>query len=57
MIKIPTKNTKSKTTEKPKEIKKIATPNVRTIEELVEFMNTDAQHFVKTLIYKGGYLL
>ena len=40
--------------EEPKEIKKIATPNVRTIEELVEFMNTDAQHFVKTLIYKGG---
>ncbi len=40
--------------EEPKEMKKIATPDVRTIEELVEFMNTDAQHFVKTLIYKGG---
>jgi len=40
--------------EEPKEMKKIATPDARTIEELVEFMGTDAQHFVKTMIYKGG---
>lgn len=40
--------------EEPKEINKIATPDARTIEELVSFMGTDAQHFVKTLIYKGG---
>lgn len=36
----------------PKE--KIHTPNVKTIEELVCFLNTDSTKFVKTLIYSGG---
>ena len=40
--------------EEAKEMKKIATPDARTIEELVEFMGTDEKHFVKTMIYKGG---
>ncbi len=37
--------------EAKKEMKKIHTPNVGTIEELVSFMGTDAKHFAKTLIY------
>ena len=36
----------------PKEI--IETPHVRTIEELVSFLNTSADNFVKTLIYKAN---
>lgn len=40
--------------EAPAEMRKTATPDARTIEELVSFMGTDAQHFVKTLIYRAG---
>jgi len=36
-----------------KELKKIATPDVRTIEELVTFFNTSNKKFAKTLIYKA----
>lgn len=32
---------------------KIYTPHSRTIEELTEFLNTDAQSFVKTLLYNS----
>jgi len=39
--------------EEEKELKKIATPNVRTIEELVTFFNTSNKKFAKTLIYKA----
>lgn len=37
-----------------KEIEKIHTPNVKTIEELVAFLNTDSTKFVKTLLYTAG---
>ncbi len=40
--------------EAPKTMEKIYTPNVKTIDELVEFLNTDKTKFVKTLIYTGG---
>lgn len=33
---------------------KIHTPNVKTIDELVNFLNTDSSKFAKTLIYSGG---
>ncbi|SKA96046.1 prolyl-tRNA synthetase [Caloramator quimbayensis] len=33
------------------EMKKISTPDVRTIDELVSFLNTSAKKFAKTLIY------
>lgn len=33
------------------ELEKKFTPNARTIEELVEFLNSDAKNFAKTLIY------
>lgn len=36
-----------------RELKKIETPNVRTIEELVAFFNTSNKKFAKTLIYKA----
>ncbi len=36
-----------------KELKKTETPNVRTIEELVAFFNTNDKKFAKTLIYKA----
>ena len=36
-----------------KELKKTETPNVRTIEELVAFFNTNNRKFAKTLIYKA----
>lgn len=39
--------------EEEKELKKIATPDVRTIEELVTFFNTSKKKFAKTLIYKA----
>jgi len=35
------------------ELKKTETPNVRTIEELVTFFNTNDKKFAKTLIYKA----
>lgn len=35
-----------------KEIEKIHTPNVHTIDELVEFMGSDAYCFAKTILYK-----
>lgn len=35
-----------------KELKKTETPNVRTIDELVAFFNTNDKKFAKTLIYK-----
>ena len=37
--------------EELKELKKIATPEARTIEELVRFFNTTSKKFAKTLIY------
>ncbi len=40
--------------EEPKEIEKVHTPNVGTIDDLVSFLNTDASRFVKTLIYRAG---
>ena len=40
--------------EEPKQIEKIHTPNVKTIEELVAFLNADSKKFVKTLIYTAG---
>ncbi|WP_238884296.1 proline--tRNA ligase [Clostridium sp. YIM B02551] len=36
-----------------KEIEKVETPNVRTIDELIKFFNTTAKKFVKTLIYNA----
>lgn len=39
--------------EEEKELRKIATPDVRTIEELVTFFNTSNKKFAKTLIYKA----
>lgn len=41
-----------KSNEEMKPIEKINTPNVKTIDELVSFLNTTADKFVKTLIYK-----
>lgn len=35
-----------------KAVEEIPTPDVKTIEELSEFLNTNAQSFIKTLIYK-----
>lgn len=35
-----------------KKLEKVATPEARTIEDLVKFFNTDAKSFAKTLIYK-----
>ena len=40
--------------EAKKEMEKIHTPNVKTIEELVAFLNTDSTKFVKTLLYTAG---
>ena len=34
-------------------MEKIATPHVKTIEELTRFLNTDAKNFAKTLIYRA----
>ncbi len=39
--------------EELKEINKVHTPNAGTIEELVTFLNTTADKFAKTLIYKA----
>lgn len=36
-----------------KEIKKVSTPNIKTIEELCQFFKTSAQKFIKTLIYQS----
>jgi prolyl-tRNA synthetase len=35
-------------------IAKIATPSVRTIDELCAFLKTDAKRFIKTLVYKAS---
>ena len=40
--------------ETPKRREKIHTPNVKTIEELVAFLNTDSTKFAKTLIYTAN---
>lgn len=40
--------------ETPKTREKIHTPNVKTIEELVAFLNTDSTKFAKTLIYTAN---
>ena len=40
--------------EAPKKREKVHTPNVKTIEELVAFLNTDSTKFAKTLIYTAG---
>lgn len=39
--------------EEYKEINKIETPNVRTIEDLIKFFNTTKKKFAKTLIYNA----
>lgn len=39
--------------EEMNELKKVATPEVRTIDELTAFFNTDARKFAKTLIYSA----
>ncbi|HEY8889255.1 MAG TPA: proline--tRNA ligase [Clostridium sp.] len=39
--------------EELKELNKISTPNVKTIEDLEKFFNTTAKKFAKTLIYKA----
>lgn len=39
--------------EEVKELKKTETPNVRTIEELVEFFNTDKKKFAKTILFNA----
>jgi len=38
--------------EEQKDMQKIATPDARTIDDLVGFFNTDSKKFAKTLIYK-----
>lgn len=43
-----------KAKEPAKKMEKIHTPNVKTIDELVAFLNTDSTSFVKTLIYSYG---
>lgn len=39
--------------EEAKELSKVETPDVRTIEELVQFFNTTPKKFAKTLIFKA----
>lgn len=39
--------------EEAKELHKVATPDARTIEDLIKFFNTTADKFAKTLIYKA----
>lgn len=39
--------------EEVKELHKVATPDARTIEDLIKFFNTTADKFAKTLIYKA----
>ena len=39
--------------EEPRQLRKVETPNVRTIEELVNFFNTTSKSFAKTLIYRA----
>lgn len=51
--KAPTFEVKVEAKEELKELQKVETPNVRTIEELVSFFNTTPQKFAKTLIYKA----
>lgn len=43
-----------KSSEEGKELVKVATPDVKTIEELEKFFNTDSKKFAKTLIFKAG---
>lgn len=43
-----------KSSEEEKELVKVATPDVKTIEELEKFFNTDSKKFAKTLIFKAG---
>lgn len=49
--KAPCINQRQDIQEPEREIKKVATPDVKTIDELVQFFNTTADRFVKTLIY------
>jgi len=51
--KAPTFEVKVEAKEELKELQKVETPNVRTIEELVSFFSTTPQKFAKTLIYKA----
>jgi prolyl-tRNA synthetase len=39
--------------EEPRQLSKVETPNVRTVEELVNFFNTTSKSFAKTLIYRA----
>ncbi|MBL4682894.1 MAG: proline--tRNA ligase [Pseudomonadales bacterium] len=43
----------SKSTEAEATLEEVATPNVHTIDQLVEFLNIASDHSVKTLIVKG----
>lgn len=47
-------NRENKSREEIRDIEKIATPDVRTIEELVSFLHTSSSKFAKTIIYKTG---
>lgn len=40
--------------EEEREIEKKSTPNAKTIEELVSFLNTTADRFLKAVVYKSG---
>ncbi|SHE61885.1 proline--tRNA ligase [Caloramator proteoclasticus] len=51
--KAPTFEAEILSSEDMKNIEKVETPNVRTIEELVKFFNTTSEKFAKTLIYKA----
>ena len=41
-------------TEEYKEIEEVFTPNAKTIDEVAAYMNSTADHFVKTLLYKAN---
>lgn len=41
-------------TEEYKEIEEVFTPNAKTIDEVAAYMNSTAEHFVKTLLYKAN---
>lgn len=42
-----------KSHEEPQELKKVATPNVKTIDEVAQFLKTDPEKEIKTLLFIG----
>lgn len=50
---VPFKGTYEKDDEDEKELEKVHTPNVRTVEEVAEFLNVPLRKIVKSLIFKG----